>query len=31
MLSSLVYRVENANKELIGFRGITMYAQNWLH
>jgi hypothetical protein len=28
MLSSLVYRVENANKELIGFRGITMYAQN---
>jgi len=28
MLSSLVYRVENANNELIGFRGITMYAQS---
>lgn len=28
MLSSLVYRVENANDELIGFRGITMYAQS---
>ena len=28
MLSSLVYRVENPNDELIGFRGITMYAQS---